>query len=35
MAEALRLLAEVRRVLKLGGAFRCSVPDLGRYVDFY
>lgn len=34
-AEALRLLGEVYRVLKPGGIFRCSVPDLRKYVDFY
>ena len=33
--EAMRLLAEIRRVLKPGGIFRCSVPDLGKYVEFY
>lgn len=34
-AEALRLLREIHRVLKPGAIFRCSVPDLRRYVDFY
>lgn len=33
--EALALLSEVHRVLKPGGVFRCSVPDLRKYVDFY
>ena len=34
-AEALSLVAEVHRVLKPGGVFRCSVPNLTRYVEFY
>lgn len=34
-ADALHLIAEVARVLKPGGVFRCSVPDLGKYVRFY
>jgi predicted SAM-dependent methyltransferase len=34
-AEALALIAEVHRVLKPGGVFRCVVPNLARFVDFY
>ena len=34
-ADAIHLLAEVARVLKPGGIFRCSVPDLAKYVAFY
>lgn len=34
-ADALHLIGEVARVLKPGGTFRCSVPDLAKYVDFY
>jgi SAM-dependent methyltransferase len=34
-ADAMTLLAEVARVLKPGAVFRCSVPDLGKYVRFY
>ena len=34
-SEALALLREICRVLMPGGVFRCSVPDLKRYVDFY
>ncbi|MHA0337031.1 class I SAM-dependent methyltransferase [Sphingomonas aquatilis] len=34
-AEALFLLREAWRVLKPGGIFRCSVPDLKKYIDFY
>jgi len=33
--EAVRLLAEIRRVLRRGAIFRCGVPDLRKYVDFY
>ena len=34
-ADAMHLIAEVARVLKPGGIFRCSVPDLAKYVAFY
>lgn len=34
-AEAISLIAEVARVLRAGAIFRCSVPDLARYVAFY
>lgn len=34
-AQALRLFAEVHRVLKPGGVFRCIVPDLAKYVAVY
>jgi SAM-dependent methyltransferase len=33
--DANQLLREVRRVLKPGSIFRCAVPDLQKYVDFY
>lgn len=33
--QAIALLGEIRRVLKAGSIFRCSVPDLGKYVRFY
>ncbi|HTA75626.1 MAG TPA: methyltransferase domain-containing protein [bacterium] len=32
---AIKLLAEVKRVLKPGSVFRISVPDLKQYIDFY
>lgn len=34
-ASAIALLKQVHRVLKPGSVFRISVPDLGKYVDFY
>lgn len=34
-AEAIALIREVYRVLKPGGIFRCSVPNLARFVAFY
>ena len=33
--HANHLLREVRRILKPGSIFRCAVPDLQKYVDFY
>ena len=33
--QAVALLKEVCRVLKPGAVFRCTVPDLKKYVDFY
>ncbi len=33
--QALRLLGELHRVLKPSAVFRCVVPDLGKYIDFY
>ena len=33
--EALNLLKEIKRVLKPGYIFRCAVPDLKKYIDFY
>ena len=32
---ATALLADIRRVLKPGAVFRVSVPDVGKYIDFY
>ena len=34
-SEALLMIAEAYRVLKPGGIFRCSVPNLARFVAFY
>ena len=34
-ADAMNLLSEIVRVLKPGAIFRCSVPDLSKYVSFY
>jgi predicted SAM-dependent methyltransferase len=33
--QAIRLLREIRRVLKPGAVFRCGVPDLEKYVNYY
>jgi SAM-dependent methyltransferase len=33
--DAIRLLGDVCRVLKPGAVFRCAVPDLEKYVNFY
>jgi SAM-dependent methyltransferase len=33
--HAIQLMHELRRVLKPGAVFRCSVPDLERYVGYY
>ena len=33
--EAINLLTEVKRVLKPGCIFRCTVPDLKKYNEFY
>ena len=33
--EAIDLLKEIKRILKPGFIFRCTVPDLEKYVDFY
>lgn len=33
--QAIALLKEIRRVIKPGGVFRCSVPDLQKYIRFY
>jgi len=33
--EAFNLLKEIKRVLKPGHIFRCTVPDLKKYIDFY
>ena len=33
--QAMRLLREIRRVLKPGAVFRCGVPDLEKYVNYY
>ncbi len=33
--EAINLLKEIKRVLKSGSIFRCTVPDLKKYNDFY
>ena len=33
--EVLNLLKEIKRVLKPGCIFRCTVPDLKKYIDFY
>ena len=33
--EALNLLKEIKRILKPGAIFRCTVPDLEKYIDFY
>jgi hypothetical protein len=34
-SEVMQLLSEIRRVLRRGAVFRCGVPDLRKYVDFY
>jgi len=34
-SEALFMIDEVYRVLKPGGIFRCSVPNLARFIAFY
>ncbi len=33
--HAIRLLREICRVLKPGSIFRCGVPDLEKYVNYY
>jgi SAM-dependent methyltransferase len=33
--HAIQLLRETRRILKPGSIFRCAVPDLQKYVDYY
>lgn len=33
--DAFNLLKEIHRVLRPGAIFRCAVPDLGLYVQFY
>ena len=33
--EAINLLIEIKRILKPGFIFRCTVPDLEIHVDFY
>jgi predicted SAM-dependent methyltransferase len=33
--EAINLLKEIKRILKPGSIFRCTVPDLRKYVEFY
>jgi SAM-dependent methyltransferase len=33
--HANQLLREIHRILKPGSIFRCAVPDLQKYVDFY
>tara|TARA_Y100000996_G_scaffold372801_1_gene321940 strand:+ start:93 stop:746 length:654 start_codon:yes stop_codon:yes gene_type:complete len=33
--EAINLLKEIKRILKPGSIFRCTVPDLKKYIDFY
>jgi SAM-dependent methyltransferase len=33
--QAMRLLSEIHRVLAPGAIFRCAVPDLEKYLDFY
>ena len=32
--EAINLLKEIKRILKPGSIFRCTVPDLRKYVEF-
>ena len=34
-AEAMAVIREVHRVLKPGGIFRCSLPDLALFIQFY
>ena len=33
--EAIQLLKEIKRILKPNHVFRCTVPDLKKYNDFY
>jgi predicted SAM-dependent methyltransferase len=33
--QAMRLLREIHRVLKPVAVFRCAVPDLQKYIDYY
>jgi SAM-dependent methyltransferase len=33
--QAIRLLRETHRVLKPGAVFRCGVPDLEKYINYY
>ena len=33
--HALQLLREIYRVFKPGAVFRCAVPDLQKYIDYY
>lgn len=33
--EVFKVLSEARRVLKPGGVFRCAVPDLEKYINYY
>ena len=33
--QAIRLLREIRRVLKPAAVFRCGVPDLEKYINYY
>ena len=33
--EAINLLKEIKRILKPGSIFRCTVPDLQKYIEFY
>ena len=33
--EAINLLKEIKRILKPGSIFRCTVPDLKKYINFY
>lgn len=33
--QAIGLLREIRRVLRPGAVFRCGVPDLEKYINFY
>jgi SAM-dependent methyltransferase len=35
VVDGLKMLCEVKRVLKPGSVFRVSVPDVRKYVDFY